>query len=71
MSTEYFTHADVLAAGRADGTTPEGQLMYTEPCTAANQITYLFFCTLKGLEHPRMRKIQRQDGNFAYHYLRY
>lgn len=48
--------------------------VYTEPCTAANQCSYLFFCTLKGLEHPRMRKVMRQNGSFTYftyHYLRY
>lgn len=48
--------------------------MYTEPCTSANQCTYEFFCLMKGLTHPRMRKVQRQSGShvyFTYHYLRY
>jgi hypothetical protein len=48
--------------------------MYSEPCTTSNQVTYLFFCTLKGLEHPQMRKVQRQNGShiyFTYHYLTY
>lgn len=48
--------------------------MFTEPCTLANQCTYLYFCTLGGLTHPRMRKIERRNGSYAYftyHYLRY
>lgn len=48
--------------------------MYTEPCSADNQITYSFFCTMKGLEHPQMKKVLRRNGAhtyFTYHFLRY
>ncbi len=37
-----------------------------------NQITYLYFCTLGGLSHPRCRKAHRQNGNhtyFTYHLI--
>lgn len=48
--------------------------VYTEPATRANQTTYLHFCTLGGLAHPRCRKVQHQNGShiyFTYHYLRW
>ena len=38
------------------------------------QITYLYFCTLGGLSHPRTSKRLRRNGThvyFTYHYLRY
>lgn len=48
--------------------------MFTEPCSAANQITYLFFCTLGGLSNPRCSKVLRRNGSHCYetyHLLRY
>jgi hypothetical protein len=41
-----------------------------EAATTANQITYLYFCTLGGLSHPRCRKVMRANGShiyFTYH----
>lgn len=35
-------------------------------CDGSNQITYLYFCTLGGLTHPRTRKIERRNGSFVY-----
>jgi hypothetical protein len=49
-------------------------MLYVEPCTTANQITYEYFCVLGGLSDDRARKIQRQNGThvyFTYHYLHY
>lgn len=48
--------------------------VFSEPCSHANQTTYLHFCTLGGLAHPRMRKVERHNGAhtyITYHYLRY
>lgn len=56
----------------------QGQLaeshMFTEPCSPANATTYLHFCTLGGLAHPRMRRVEHHNGSHTYstyHYLRY
>jgi hypothetical protein len=34
--------------------------------TSANQITYLYFCTLGGLSNPKCGKRQRQNGSYIY-----
>jgi len=34
--------------------------------TSANQITYLYFCTLGGLSNPRCGKRHRQNGSYIY-----
>ena len=46
--------------------------MLTESCTKDNQITYLYFCTLGGLAHPRCAKQEHRNGSHVYHtyYLR-
>jgi hypothetical protein len=41
--------------------------------TSANQITYLYFCTLGGLSNPKCGKRLRQNGShiyFTYHLWR-
>ncbi len=46
----------------------------TSPANQANQITYLYFCTLGGLTNPRLQKIERHNGTytyFTYHFLSY
>jgi hypothetical protein len=35
-------------------------------CSSANQITYLYFCTLGGLRHPRTQKVERHNGRHTY-----
>jgi hypothetical protein len=45
-----------------------------QPCNSENQITYLYFCTLGGLNHPRTAKILRRNGShtyFTYHLREY
>lgn len=37
-----------------------------EPLTSANRITYLYFCTLGGLLHPRTAKPEHVDGRQEY-----
>lgn len=49
-------------------------MYFSEPATRANQITYLYFCTLGGLSNPRTCKVARHNGThiyFTYHLLRY
>lgn len=50
------------------------QIYLSEPCSTANQITYLYFCTLGGLTNPRATKVEHHNGShvyFTYHYLSY
>lgn len=47
-----------------------------EPLTSANRITYLYFCTLGGLSHPRTAKLEHVDGrgqhlHYTYHLRRF
>jgi len=35
--------------------------------TTSNQITYLYFCTLGGLNNPRCRKVEHWNGTDCYH----
>ncbi|MCK9513680.1 MAG: hypothetical protein M0R28_20985 [Pigmentiphaga sp.] len=40
--------------------------------SSANQITYLYFCTLGGLANPKCAKIARRNGShiyFTYHLI--
>lgn len=36
-------------------------------CNTANQITYLYFCTLGGLTNPSCRKRMHQNGSYVYY----
>ena len=41
-----------------------------QPASTANQITYLYFCTLGGLSNPKCTKVERHNGSqiyFTYH----
>lgn len=33
----------------------------------SDQITYLYFCTLGGLAHPRTYTMLRRNGSYTYH----
>lgn len=35
----------------------------------SNEITYLYFCTLKGLAHPHTAKRLLQNGRYAYYLI--
>lgn len=38
-----------------------------QPMTSANQINYLYFCTLGGLSNPRCGKRLRHNGTHTYY----
>ena len=42
-----------------------------EPCTHENAITYLYYCTLGGLSHPKCAKVEHRNGTFIYHTYHY
>lgn len=37
------------------------------PASQSNQISYLYFCTLGGLQDPRCSKIEHRNGTYIYY----
>lgn len=49
---------------------PRFPVIFSEPCSTANSITYLYFCTLGGLTNPRCATMTNH-GYTTYHLLSY